>query len=240
MDNKIIESNEKPQYIGRDLESMSFAVNYHNWIVEEFKPYLGDTIAEVGAGKGNLSKLLIENTQKLVAFEPSTNMFPLLNECLREDNRIATINNYFGDEYSKYKERFDSIVYVNVLEHIENDEKELSYAHSALKKGGHILIFAPALSYLYSDFDRKIGHYRRYHKNNLITLTNQAGFNIIKVKYFDFVGILPWYIAFVLLGKTLTEDNVSLYDTLVVPILRKIEGIITPPIGKNILLIAQK
>ena len=134
MDKKIIESNEKPQYFGRDLEAMSFTVNYHNWIVEEFKPYLGDNVAEVGAGKGNLSKLFIVNTQKLVAFELSTNMFPLLNECLREDNRVASINNYFGDEYLKYKEHFGSIVYVNVLEHIENDEKEPGYAHNVLKK----------------------------------------------------------------------------------------------------------
>ena len=126
------------------------------------------------------------------------------------------------------------------MKHIENDEKEPGYAHSVLKKGGHILIFAPVLSYLYNVFDRKVGHYRRHHKNNLTTLTKQEGFNIIDVKYFDFVGILPWYIAFVLLEKTLIEDKVSLYDTLVVPILRKIEGIITPPIGKNILLIAQK
>jgi SAM-dependent methyltransferase len=240
MKNIIVESIEKPQYFGRDLEAMSFATNYHNWIADEFKPYLGNNVAEIGAGTGNFSKLLIESTKKIVAFEPSENMFPQLQEQLREYKSITKINNYFVDEYLKYKEHFDSVVYVNVLEHIEGDEKELSCAYSGLKKGGHILIFAPALSYLYSDFDRKVGHYRRYHKKDLITLANQVGFNIVDVKYLDFVGILPWYIVFVLLRKTLTKDNVSLYDNLVVPIVRKIESIITPPIGKNILLIAQK
>jgi 16S rRNA A1518/A1519 N6-dimethyltransferase RsmA/KsgA/DIM1 with predicted DNA glycosylase/AP lyase activity len=71
-----MDSSERPQYFGRDLEAMSFAVNYHRWIIREFKPYLGRRAAEVGAGAGNFTALLLEHLDAVTAFEPSANMFP--------------------------------------------------------------------------------------------------------------------------------------------------------------------
>ena len=232
---------DKPTYFGRDLEAMAFAINYHTWIVDEFKAYLGDCVAEVGAGTGSFSKLLTaEQIKHLVAFEPSANMYPLLKDRLQKENHVETVNDFFGDVCHRYEKGFDSVIYVNVLEHIEDDKKELLCAYEGLRESGHILIFVPALSWLYGDFDKKVGHYRRYHKGELIRLILRAGFDIVKVKYFDVAGIIPWYIAFVLLKKSLLGRNVSLYDKLVVPVMRKIEGIITPPIGKNLLLVGRK
>lgn len=232
----------KPKYFGRDLEAMTFATNYHRWIVDEFRPFLGDVIVEVGAGSGNLTCMLLEETdiKQLVAFEPSVNMYPLLQQAVSEHNNANCINAFFGEKCGNFKEHFDSITYVNVLEHVQDDETELSYMYQALKPGGHILIFVPALSWLYSEVDRQVGHYRRYHAKNLVSLVQAAGFDIVKAKYFDIAGILPWYIAFVLLKQTPTRSNVSIYDRFVVPVMRKVESIVTPPIGKNILLIARK
>jgi len=131
---------------------------------------------------------------------------------------------------------------VNVLEHIENDREALFHAYKSLKNKGHILLFVPALSFLYSDLDKRLGHYRRYSKNELIKIVTSAGFSIKKVSYFDMVGIIPWYIAFVLLNHayTLKASNVSMYDKLVVPIMKKVEHVITPVIGKNLILVGQK
>ena len=236
-----MKSDEKPEYFGRDLEAMSFAVNYHNWIIDEFEPYFGAIVAEVGAGTGNFTELLIaKNIKSIVAFEPSANMYPLLEERLAGARQVKTVNCFFGDGCNNSQNGFDSVIYVNVLEHIEDDEKELFYVHRSLRIGGHILILVPALSWLYSNLDKNIGHFRRYHKQGLVRLIETAGFNIIKVKFFDIFGIVPWYFAFVLLKKSMTGDDVSLYDRLVVPIMQKIEGIVTPPIGKNLLLVAKK
>jgi SAM-dependent methyltransferase len=241
MNEQAVGSNGKPKYFGRDLEAMSFAANYHKWIFEEFKPYLGDNVAEVGAGTGNFSKLIISAYIKhLVAIEPSANMYPVLDDLFRDNNQVKTVNHFFSDIYHNYENNFDSILYVNVLEHIENDQKELSYVYKTLGEKGHILIFVPALSWLYSDLDKKLGHCRRYHKQELTKIVQAAGFNIIKIKYFDIVGIIPWYIAFVLLKKSISGCNVALYDKLVVPIMRKIESVINPPIGKNLLLVGRK
>ena len=135
---------------------------------------------------------------------------------------------------------FDAVIYVNVLEHIEDDRKELSLMHQSLTNEGYALIFVPALSSLYSELDRKLGHFRRYHKKHLAQLIQDAGFKIVKATYFDLVGIVPWYIFFVLMKKTMTGANVHLYDNTIVPIMRKIEALISPPVGKNLLFIAKK
>jgi len=93
---------------------------------------------------------------------------------------------------------------------------------------------------LYSELDRQLGHFRRYTKTNLVQLTRRAGFSIVKARYFDAAGIIPWYIHFTLLKNTITAGSVSLYDRLVVPTMRVIEGLVPPPIGKNVLLVARK
>ncbi|MCK5360735.1 MAG: methyltransferase domain-containing protein [Gammaproteobacteria bacterium] len=230
--------NKKNQYFGKDLEAMSFAKNYHQWIVDEFSPYLGNAVAEVGGGIGDLSKLILKNhVNSLKVFEPSQNMFPSLVRALNHDNRVEAINDYFGKGDSG--EGYDSVLYINVLEHIENDKAELVNSYNAINPKGHLLIFVPALPWLYSEFDKQVMHFRRYLKKDLVELTTQAGFTIVKARYFDFPGILPWYVHFVLLKNTMGSE-VSLYDKLVVPPTRFIETLISPPIGKNILLVARK
>lgn len=232
--------NAGRQYFGKDLEAMCFANNYHQWIVDEFRCYLGDTVAEVGAGTGNFSTFLVAaGITRLFAFEPSTNMYPLLKDKLARDN-VETINAFYEEKAIEFENFFDSVLYVNVLEHIEDDERELECAYKTIKPNGHILIFVPALSWLYSELDRKVGHFRRYHKQELKETVQRAGFSVEALRYFDIAGIIPWYIAFVLLKRTTTENNVSLYDTLVVPPMRALEKVIPPPVGKNLLLVGQK
>jgi hypothetical protein len=113
-------------------------------------------------------------------------------------------------------------------------------AYQTIRDGGYILLFVPALSWLFSDADRSVGHFRRYHKTPLMTLVEEAGFVVEKTRYFDLAGIIPWYVNFVLLKNTFSADSVALYDKVVVPPMRLFEKLITPPIGKNILLVARK
>ena len=228
-------------YFGKDLEAMSFALNYHRWIADEFAPYIEPCIAEVGAGTGNFSEFILQRgAKKLFAFEPSSNMYPLLSEKFISDDRVEVRNSLFGECSSEFVESFDAVFYVNVLEHIESDGEELRIAYRTIKAGGHLLIFVPALQWLYSELDNKLGHFRRYHKKDLCDVVTGAGFDITCVKYFDIAGIIPWYLAFVLMKKNMTGGNVSVYDRFIVPPMRFIEGLLAPPIGKNILLVASK
>jgi SAM-dependent methyltransferase len=233
-------SKDMPEYFGRDLEAMSFAVNYHRWIIEEFKPFLGASVAEVGAGTGNFTQMLLEHTKNIDCFEPSENMFPRLVKTVGDNSKISTYQSYFGDAQNLQSKTYDSVIYVNVLEHVEDHKTELKIIRNALSANGHALIFVPALSWLFSDLDRQVGHFRRYHKKPLSELVKDAGLEIVTIKYFDFAGILPWYIAFVLMGKSISGGNVNAYDRLVVPIMKRLENIIEAPIGKNLLLVAKK
>jgi SAM-dependent methyltransferase len=229
----------RPDYTGKELEALSVAVNYHRWILDEVGPYLGETVAEVGAGIGSVSELILErNVGMLLAFEPSGNLYPLLADKLKHERRAEAINDFFGARNAGAE--LDSVAYINVLEHIKDDGTELQGAAAALKRGGHLIVFVPALEWLYSDFDRQIGHYRRYEKSGLVRLVSDAGLTIVKAQYFDVAGIIPWYVNFVLLRNSIGSRGVSLYDTLVVPTMRRIEKVVPPPAGKNLLVVARK
>ncbi len=226
-------------YAGKDLEAMSFARNYHRWILDEFSPWLSGHVAEIGAGSGDFSRLLLAAPiERLVAFEPSATMYPLLDAALRHEPRARCVNGYFEPRH--LPDPLDAAVYVNVLEHIADDAGELARAHAALKPGGHLLVFVPALSWLYSNFDKEVGHVRRYTRRSLVSCVTGAGFDVVRARYFDIACVLPWYINFVLLGRTMGATGVSLYDRVVVPVMRRIEHVVPPPLGKNILMVARR
>ncbi|HST27487.1 MAG TPA: class I SAM-dependent methyltransferase [Rudaea sp.] len=229
-------------YPGRDLEAMSFARNYHEWVLAEIAPWLKGKVAEIGAGAGNFSRLLLglPTVTSLFAFEPSKNMYALLRDSLAEEPNARTFPVTLDEACAEHRGEFDAITYINVLEHIEDDAQQLRFAWDTLKPGGHLLVFVPALPWLYSDHDRRIGHYRRYRAAPLRELVSAQGFEIVRQKWFDCAGILPWYVAFVLLKRSVGTGSVSAYDNLVVPLMRRVEARFAPPIGKNILLVARK
>ncbi|MDQ3321792.1 MAG: class I SAM-dependent methyltransferase [Acidobacteriota bacterium] len=239
MSNKVV-------YVGKDLEAMSFAVNYHKWILDEFAGFLGKNIIEVGAGTGSFSEMILQTEPETLSLvEPSDLYKDLTQNISRLEARtqIDFYNSIFSVVASEIadRKRPDSIIYVNVLEHIEDDDAELSLIRQTLIPGGRAFIFVPALELLYGEFDRKLGHFRRYRKSELEEKCRNAGFKILTSKYFDFAGVVPWYVKYRLLNSVeLGGAAVSLYDKIVVPIFRRIESAVNVPVGKNVLLIAEK
>ena len=240
MSNKVV-------YPGKDLEAMDFAVRYHQWILKIFRPFLGKNLVEVGAGTGSVSEMFLrENIESLTLVEPSAEMFPLLKERVanwQTDKKIRTYNDIFTNVAAEIvsAQKPDTMIYVNVLEHIEDDALELEAMHETLTDGGRILIFVPSLPRLYSNFDKHIGHFRRYTKRDLTDKTERAGFKILRCGFFDFVGILPWWLKYrVLKSTTMQPGALKLYDQIVVPFAQPIETLVPPPIGKNLILIAEK
>jgi SAM-dependent methyltransferase len=239
--------NNQWTYPGRELESMAFAVNYHRWILDIFRPFLGKRIIEVGAGTGSFSELLLgTGPQRLDAIEPSANMYPLLAEHVRQiDTRnIARAHHGTLTERAETIQRAgspDSVIYVNVLEHLEDDAAELAAIYSLLRPGGHALMFVPANPWLMGSMDRELGHFRRYTMNDLRKKCETAGFRIRLAFHFDFLGIAPWWLRYCLLRSRKMEPTaVRLYDRYVVPLSRAFERVIRPPVGKNIVLVARK
>lgn len=233
----------KLKYIGRDLEAMSFARNYHEWIFDTISPFLGENMVEVGAGSGSFTEILSKHrAHKLISLEPSDQMFPLLKTKVRKVSRVRCEKSFLIDAYKKNMlGNMDTMIYINVLEHIKDDAYELQIANKVLSKGGHIIIFVPAHQFLYSHFDRKIGHFRRYSKSDLESKVIESGFNIKFLRYFDMVGILPWLIRFKILKSDGMNSNIiNLYDKTIVPVEKLIEKLVPPPTGKNILIVGEK
>ena len=239
--------DEKWSYTGRELESMSFAVNYHRWILDIFRPYLGKRIVEVGAGSGSFSELLLEtHPEWLDAIEPSANMYPLLADHLRHIDSGNIGHAHQGTLTSRAEAIRksgvpDSVIYVNVLEHVEDDAAELASIYALLKPLGHALIFVPANPWLMGSMDHQLGHFRRYTMKELRRKCEAAGFAIRLAWHFDLLGIAPWWIKYCLLqSKTMEPAAVRAYDRFVVPFSRWMESVIQPPVGKNIILVAER
>jgi SAM-dependent methyltransferase len=235
------------EYPGRELESMAFASNYRSWIMDLMKPFLGRHILEVGAGSGSFSELLLQTRpETLTVLEPSRNLFPLVCKSLHAIDpggvasvRQCTLSEAFRD--TEPPPRPDTAVYINVLEHIENDKEELEEVCAVLSPGGRILIFVPAHPWLMGRMDHELGHFRRYTLNELRSKCSSAGFNIELAQYFDILGILPWWLKYRLLNSNRIEPGaVRFHDRWIVPISRILESFLTPPLGKNIILVAEK
>ena len=234
-------------YEGTDLESMSFALNYHRWILELFAPYMGSRLVEVGAGTGSFSELILERKpESLTLVEPSREMFAILDRRAREwaaTSDVETRNDVFAAvaEEVAARRRPDSIIYVNVLEHVPDDEGELRAVHRALAPGGRVFIFVPAFRWLYGGFDRRVAHVRRYTRPELEGKCAAAGFHVLKSVYFDLAGVAPWWIKYRLLKSDSMEPGlVKLYDRCFVPLVKVAERVVPPPLGKNVLLVAEK
>jgi SAM-dependent methyltransferase len=138
-------------------------------------------------------------------------------------------------------DRFDSAVVINVLEHIEADETALAEIREVLHPGGHLLVWVPAHPRLYSDFDRRIGHFRRYRKQSLSQLVSAAGFELVEARYVNALGALAWWVLATKAGRTPTTSGlVSTYDRFAIPLLRKLETRVRPPFGQSLFCAAQR
>lgn len=238
--------NDPAVYQGKDLEAMSFAVNYHRWILDEIRPFLGKRIVEVGAGTGSFSEMLLgERPETLALVEPS-GMFEKLAGRFKDvsgASSLLLVNETFIGAAKTISEDIvpDTVVYVNVLEHIEDDRRELEAVYKALSPGGRCVIFVPAFRWLYGEFDRRVGHHRRYTKRELEEKCLSAGFKIERCGYFDIAGVLPWFVKYrIFRSSGLGSGAVTAYDQLAVPVMSRLEHLIPVPFGKNVLAVGKK
>ena len=137
---------------------------------------------------------------------------------------------------------FDSVVYVNVLEHILDDVGELRTAHDLLVPGGTLAVFVPALPRLYGSMDFKSGHHRRYVRESLRGVVTDAGFELVDIRYLDVLGVAPYFAMYRLLDvKSLGAVSSGGYDKVIVPLSRAVQRLVPdPPFGKNLLAIARR
>jgi SAM-dependent methyltransferase len=227
-----------------DLERLGTAQHFFAWVLDVFGPYLHGQVLEVGAGMGTITRKLVQRDEAttIVALEPAENLFRDLAAYAAFEHRVSAHPQTLAEYLQSSDKRFDAVVYLNVLEHIEDDARELRLAATALRPGGALLVFGPALQWLYSELDFRAGHYRRYSVPKLAALTRAAGLEIASVAYFDVLGVLPYFVVYRLLGQAdISGSTLWGYDRVVVPLSRGLQRAVPhPPLGKNIILVARK
>ena len=233
--------NSSVVYMSRDLEALSNTPNYYEWILKCFRPHLKGSVVEFGAGIGTVSKLLLPHVETLDLYEPSQNLLANLQGNFKSDERVNVSGDMLEEALKKNQKKYDAVVMVNVLEHIKDDDKALIGLHSLLKPGGKLLLYVPAMPFLFSEFDHGLGHFRRYTRKTFQQKMLDANFTIRHIRYMDVLGIMPWYLVYTL-GKKMTTDPqaAKIYDSIGVPFTKFFERFISFPFGKNLISVAEK
>lgn len=228
----------KDSYDKDTLESMSQAVWYNQWTVNQFKKFLHGDILEVGCGVGNFTKQLLFFGE-VSAIDIKTDYLRQTKELIGSGGQVGFGDIEKGSYFFKDK-KFDAIVCLNVLEHIQDDEVALKNLFNLLKKEGRLILIIPSENFLYGEIDRSIGHFRRYEKTELIKKLRTAGFEIIKSKKLNFLGAIGWFIVGrILREKKVKKGNVKIFNTIA-PFILLLENIVEPPLGISILTVAQR
>jgi SAM-dependent methyltransferase len=219
-------------------ESFSLANNNINYCVFFFKKYLSGNVLEVGAGNGDFSdKFITTKINSLTMTELDDYNFSYLKEKYKKFKKIKVVKkNIFN-----IKKKFDAILYLHVLEHIKNDNKELKKASELLKKNGYLIILVPAHQKLFGNLDSSVGHYRRYNKE-FFSGKNFKDLKKIRFKFLDFVGFFLYYLNNFFFKKenTPSKYKILIWDKIFTPLTIVLDYIINYSQGKCILAVFKK
>jgi hypothetical protein len=231
------------RYPGEELHLFEEVKIWKAYFSKKLHPYIHGNILEVGAGIGETtSYLLNDRVKSCVCLEPDITLFRVLQKkhqngelpdsCLVKHGSLVDIST---------SSLFDVIIYIDVLEHIEKDKAELGRATLHLKQGGYLIILSPAYQFLYSSFDKAIGHYRRYTKKTLRKASDTPNLFECRMLYLDSSSVFLLLLnKFIFKKKYPTKNDIRIWQTLFVPISRLLDKLLFYRFGKSIIGIWQK
>jgi 2-polyprenyl-3-methyl-5-hydroxy-6-metoxy-1,4-benzoquinol methylase len=225
-----------------DLEIMSNAHNYRRWMFRQIAPYVGQRILEVGAGIGNFTALFLDR-QLIVptdTYEPCVEYLQTrLGQRLDVPPMLLDVMDPAMLELREHA--FDTIVCLNVLEHVADDRLGLRHMYDVLQPGGRLVLLVPAFPFLYGTVDRSLDHYRRYTRPDLTSKLRDAGFQIEKTFYMNIIGMAGWFLNNRILKRSEESgDQIVFFDRFIAPWAERIEQVIQPPVGLSLIAIARK
>lgn len=221
-----------------EFAALEQAGNYRRALVREFAAHLNGRVLEVGAGVGQMTAELLQRNEivQLLSIEPEEAYCSRLRALFPghglHQGTIADLRSQI---------QWNSIISINVLEHIERDREELEAYYRILQPAnGALCLFVPARPELYAPIDKDFGHFRRYTRPELRRKLTTAGFEISQLRYFNLAGYFAWWLNFCLLRRRVFDTaSVRLYDRLIFPVVHGFEfNICAPPFGQSLLAIA--
>ena len=225
----------------KSLECLSSADNYYGWIQEMVEPYLGRNSCEVGAGSGTFTKRITERVDHLIAIEPDLSCYQQLTEQFSDDpNGVETVH-AGAEALEKISDgSLDSVILVNVLEHLEDHKAIMKELTRVVKPGGHIILWVPASEFLYSPFDFAVGHFRRYSKSELRALAFDNKLEIVNIQHVNLLGAVAWAgVAKIGRQAPTKSELTTIWDTHVIPRIRQMEQSFSVPFGQSLLSVTR-
>jgi SAM-dependent methyltransferase len=226
-------------YVGRELELFALATNWKRYVKAEIAEYMAGDVLEIGAGIGGTTLALHDGSvRRWICLEPDANLAKQLRMNVSKGWGFHAPDVIAGSSRAlAERPSFDCVLYIDVLEHIQDDRTQINDAAHLVRPGGHIVILSPAHQWLSSAFDKSIGHIRRYDKQSLRSLA-PPGWIEKKLKYLDSVGVLLSLANALALRQAMPSRlQISLWDRLCVPLSRIIDCALLGNFGKSILAI---
>lgn len=228
------------EYPGGELALFAGALNWKAYFARRLAPHLRGDVLEVGAGLGKTTEALWNtNCSTWTCLEPDPSLAAGLTRAAASlTSRGATLRALTGTLADvDAGARFDAILYIDVLEHIEDDRGELLRASRHLAPGGRLIVLSPAHPFLYTPFDAAIGHHRRYTRSSLAALRPE-GLSELEVVYLDSAGLLASLANRLLLRQSMpTERQIQVWDRLLVPVSSRLDCVLAHRVGKTVVAI---
>jgi glycosyltransferase involved in cell wall biosynthesis len=222
------------------LRRVSRLSRYNTWLYEQISPFVGRRILEVGAGLGTMTRYLLDR-DLVVASDINPRYLGALQATLGTRHNLVVqpfdLNGPVPEWVAKYS--LDTVMCLNVLEHIEDDEAVLRRLYDALPRHGRVLLIVPAMRTLYGNIDEAIGHFRRYEPDELSAKLRRAGFVVEAARHFNFIGVPGWFLNGRLLRRKTVPGLQARLNDLLVPVLR-LERHFRLPFGMSLLAVGRK
>ena len=229
--------NDKLDYPGKELELFDKAIFWRKYLFLKTKKFFGKEILEVGAGIGSFTDIYQKDDSEITLTELDPKNFGILKKKFENKENIIIESKYT----KSYQRKFDTVIYMSVLEHIEKDTDEINVALSKLKSGGNLIVCVPAHNYMYSQFDKEIGHFRRY-EIDFFKSIKLSDSKMIKCFMADTLGWVIYFLnkIFFKNEKYPSSAKIFLWDKLFVPLTIVIDFITLYKFGKNIIVVIKK
>jgi glycosyltransferase involved in cell wall biosynthesis len=231
----------EPLDIGREtLVRMETVRRYNDWLYERISPFLGRRILEVGSGIGNITRKIL-NRELVIASDVSESHLQTLRTRFVGNDRLKIIALDLDrcDAGRLAGERIDTLLCLNVLEHVEDDARALRFFRDLLSPGGRLVLLVPACPSLYSKIDAGLDHFRRYGRPELRRKLEAAGFRVEGTEFLNLPGAIGWFVnGRILRRRMLPKNQLKLFD-LIVPLL-KLERRVKIPFGLSLLAVGRK
>ncbi len=226
----------------RNLRLMGEIDKYADWQFDALAPYIKGDVLEIGAGIGTLTQRILSHPG--VSSCSVTEINPLnraaLEKNLSSKCRLISGVNLETELPASFKKSFDTVISINVMEHVKDDSSFFRNCSSCLKPGGHIIKLVPAMKSLFGTVDEADRHHRSYGRGDIRRLAEENGLKVVKLNYMNLPGALGWfYHGRILRTKVHAKGDLKLFNMLV-PLIKKSESVVSPPFGLSLVLVAVK